>query len=58
MEKWKLYGDEGEGELMVKMIILMKNNDLTNFFTHTHFVRLAEIINRICLPRQYLKVSY
>ncbi|AEE82229.1 ent-kaurene synthetase A-like protein [Arabidopsis thaliana] len=55
MEKWKLYGDEGEGELMVKMIILMKNNDLTNFFTHTHFVRLAEIINRICLPRQYLK---
>ncbi|OAO99244.1 GA1 [Arabidopsis thaliana] len=55
LEKWKLYGDEGEGELMVKMIILMKNNDLTNFFTHTHFVRLAEIINRICLPRQYLK---
>ncbi|XP_010422537.1 PREDICTED: ent-copalyl diphosphate synthase, chloroplastic-like [Camelina sativa] len=56
MEKWKINGDEGEvGELMVKMVILMKSNDQTNFFSHPHFVRLAEIINRICLPRQYFK---
>ncbi|ESQ37954.1 hypothetical protein EUTSA_v10029352mg, partial [Eutrema salsugineum] len=58
LEKWKLDGDEGEeGELMVKMIILMKNNDLTNFFSHPHFVRLSEIINRVYLIAQYLKAK-
>ncbi|XP_013607199.1 PREDICTED: ent-copalyl diphosphate synthase, chloroplastic [Brassica oleracea var. oleracea] len=55
LEKWKLDGNEGHGELLVKMIILMKNNDLTNFFTHPRFGRLSEIINRINLIAQYLK---
>ncbi|KAL0712623.1 hypothetical protein Bca4012_019601 [Brassica carinata] len=55
LEKWKLDGDEGHGELLVKMIILMKNNDLTNFFSHPRFVRLSEIINRINLIAQDLK---
>ncbi|KAF8059321.1 hypothetical protein N665_1232s0001, partial [Sinapis alba] len=55
LEKWKLDGEEGEGELILKMIILMKNNDLTSFFSHPHFVRLSEIINRINLIAQYSK---
>ncbi|KAL1225101.1 Ent-copalyl diphosphate synthase [Cardamine amara subsp. amara] len=55
LEKWKINGDEGEGVLMVKMIILMKNTDLTGFFSHPHFVLLSEIISRIYHPRQYLK---
>ncbi|KAF8116486.1 hypothetical protein N665_0017s0043 [Sinapis alba] len=55
LEKWKFDGDEVDGELLVKMIILMKNNDLTNFFSHPHFVRLSEIINRINLNAQGLK---
>ncbi|CAN6969805.1 hypothetical protein IGI04_033044 [Brassica rapa subsp. trilocularis] len=55
LEKWKLDGNEGHGELLVKMIILMKNNDVTNLFTHPRFVRLSEIINRINLIAQYLK---
>ncbi|CAH8356853.1 unnamed protein product [Eruca vesicaria subsp. sativa] len=53
LENWKL--DGGEGELMVKMIILMKKNDLSSFFSHPHFVRLSEIINQINLIAQYLK---
>ncbi|KFK30883.1 copalyl diphosphate synthase [Arabis alpina] len=57
LEKWKQDGDEGEGVLIVKMIILMKNNDLTNLFSHPHFLHLSEIINRIYLHRQYSKAN-
>ncbi|CAN8247985.1 unnamed protein product [Cochlearia groenlandica] len=53
MEKWKLDGDNGE--LMVKMIIIMKNNDLINFFSHPNFLRLSEIINKINLLAQHSK---
>ncbi|XP_056852151.1 ent-copalyl diphosphate synthase, chloroplastic-like isoform X2 [Raphanus sativus] len=55
LEKWKLHGEEGEGELIVKMIILMKNNGLASFFSHPHFVRLSEIINQINHIAQYSK---
>ncbi|KAG2297531.1 hypothetical protein Bca52824_044200 [Brassica carinata] len=57
LEKWKLDGEGGEGELMLKMILLMKHNDLTSLFSHPHFVRLSEIINRINLISQYSKAS-
>ncbi|CAF1702691.1 ent-copalyl diphosphate synthase, chloroplastic-like isoform X1 [Brassica napus] len=57
LEKWKLDGEGGEGELMLKMILLMKHNDLTSLFSHPHFVRLSKIINRINLISQYSKAS-
>ncbi|KAL0845718.1 hypothetical protein Bca101_018964 [Brassica carinata] len=57
LEKWRLDGEEGEGELILKMIIVMKNNDLTSFFSHPRFVRLSEIINRINLLAQYSKAK-
>ncbi|CAH2071896.1 unnamed protein product [Thlaspi arvense] len=55
LESWKSDGDEGE--LMVKMIIIAKNKNLTNFFSHPNSVRLSEIINRINVIAQYLKTS-
>ncbi|KAH0933595.1 hypothetical protein HID58_010712 [Brassica napus] len=57
LEKWKLDGEGGEGELMLKMILSMKHNDLTSLFSHPNFVRLSEIINRIYLISQYSKAS-
>ncbi|CAA7047118.1 unnamed protein product [Microthlaspi erraticum] len=58
LDKWRSDGDEGEvGELMVKMIVLMKNNNLTNFFSHPQFVRLSEIINQIYLLGQSLQAK-
>uniref|UniRef100_M4C9I5 Terpene synthase N-terminal domain-containing protein n=1 Tax=Brassica campestris TaxID=3711 RepID=M4C9I5_BRACM len=57
LEKWKLVGEGGEGELMLKMILSMKHNDLTSLFSHPNFVRLSEIINRIYLISQYSKAS-